>query len=171
MNIIITIVAAIIVITGIFFSQRNRTSFDQGTSFSKVLSESEEQSGEQLEAPSPTNIEEGKSSGVGTITKSPTPTYFQTNLSDYKYPNSQTVSSTANSLLLNSPDNSDTITDWYKEKIRGEGMNVKTFVTTKTNDNVLNKLVGADGNKEIRIEIKKEAGNGDVEISVKIEYF
>jgi len=41
-------------------------------------------------------------------------------------------------------------------------------VKTKTNDNVLNKLVGADGKTEIRVEITKPAGNPTTEIKVSI---
>lgn len=167
MSIIATFIAVIIVVVGIFFSQRNRSDFNQSTSTSKVISESEE----QLKPPSPTNVEEDKSSEIPTITKAPTPALSQNKVSDYRYPNSQTISSSSDSLLLNSTDDTDLITNWYKEKIKNEGANVKTFVTTKTNDNVLNKLVGADGEKEIRVEISKEAGESLVKISVTINYF
>ncbi len=50
-------------------------------------------------------------------------------------------------------------------------MNVKTFVTTKANDKVLNKLVGADADKELRVEISKDPGDSLVKISVTIKYF
>ena len=45
-------------------------------------------------------------------------------------------------------------------------MNVKTFVTTKTNGKVLNKLVGAGREGEVIVEISKSAGSGVVEIRV-----
>ena len=53
-----------------------------------------------------------------------------------------------------------------KKKIKAAGMNVNSFVTTKTNGSVLNKLSAADGKTEIKIEIKKQAVDSEVEISV-----
>src|SRR3989344_168617 len=42
----------------------------------------------------------------------------------------------------------------------------KSFVTTKSNDNVENKLVGSNGDLEIAVEIKKAAGSGIAVIKV-----
>jgi len=39
-------------------------------------------------------------------------------------------------------------------------------VTTKSNDNVENKLVGSNGDLEIAVEIKKAAGSGIAVIKV-----
>jgi len=168
MNVAVYIVAVLVVVTGIYFSQKEKV--EQGNEISteeEVLSESDEESDA---------IVEEKEIDIITPTKKPTPTNFpiptqspqSSNLSEYKYPNSQIVSSSSNSLSLESSDNSDSITEWYKGKINSQGMNVKTFVTTKANDKVLNKLVGADGNKEIRIEISKEDIASFVNISVTV---
>lgn len=95
---------------------------------------------------------------------------INTALDNFIYPGSEMVSSNDSSLQLRSSSDVDNITDWYKEKIRSLNMNVKSFVTTKTNDNVLNKLVGANGNSEISVEVKKEPKNNYSEISVSYNY-
>ncbi|MBU0569840.1 hypothetical protein KKB40_03595 [Patescibacteria group bacterium] len=101
-----------------------------------------------------------------TLVLSPAPQLFLEEIFDYQYPNSEIVNSSDNSLLLTSTDETDAIINWYKEKIRNERMSVKTFVTTKINKEVLSKLVGADGEKEIRIEISKTDNSATTEISV-----
>ena len=45
-------------------------------------------------------------------------------------------------------------------------MNSKSFVQTKTNGNVLNKLVGARGDKEIRVGIVKKNDESVTKITV-----
>lgn len=82
------------------------------------------------------------------------------------YPNARVVLQTSSEIRLESPDNPDTITPWYKEKIVAMGMNAKSFVTTKTNGNVLNKLVGANGNGEVRVEIERKEGELSTHIFV-----
>jgi hypothetical protein len=77
-------------------------------------------------------------------------------LNEYRYANSELLSQTASELHLKSLEDTDTVTTWYKEKVRAEGMNIKTFVTTKANEKVLNKLSGASANREVRVEITKE---------------
>lgn len=97
---------------------------------------------------------------------SSTPQTF--NLSDFKYPNSNQSSGSGNNIILESNDNPDLITDWYKEKIRSLGFKSKSFVQTKTNGNILNKLVAASGNREIRVEIEKSANSPKVSINLSI---
>ena len=166
MNIVVTIVAVVLVITGVFVSKISKREI-QTSETSQVLSVEEEIKEEEV---TPTTGSHQTDTPIPTKTPIPsstnTPKPASANLSSFQYPNSQVVSSGENSLILNSIDNADTITDWYKEKIKGEGMSVTSFVTTKTNDNVLNKLVGADGEREIRVEITKEAGSSTVKISV-----
>lgn len=86
--------------------------------------------------------------------------------SDLKYPNSESTGSSIDTFFYESMDDPDTITNWYKEKIRSFGMNTKAFVQTKTNGNVLNKLAAANGNREINIEITKKADESKVKIKV-----
>ena len=168
MNIVVTIVAVVLVITGVFVSKISKREI-QTSETSQVLSVEEEIKEEEV---TPTTGSHQTDTPIPTKTPIPSPTNTpkpaSSNLSSFQYPNSQVVSSSENSLILNSIDNADSITDWYKEKIKGEGMSVTSFVTTKTNDNVLNKLVGANGAREIRVEITKEAGSSTVKISVTL---
>lgn len=96
---------------------------------------------------------------VETPSLTPSPTTSQTlgTKSSLFYPGASIISQSNNEFVLQSSDSPDTITPWYKEKIRSMGMTSKSFVVTKTNGNVLNKLVGADGKNEIRVEISKQA--------------
>ena len=91
-----------------------------------------------------------------------------TELDYFNYPNSETVEKNVSALYLQSADNAKAITDWYKGKIKDFGMSVTSFVTTSTNENILNKLAGAGNGKEINIEIKKVFDESKVSISVSI---
>lgn len=86
-----------------------------------------------------------------------------------KYPNSTVVSQNGSTTIYESSDNADAITDWYKKEIEDLNMNVKSFVTTKTNGKILNKLVGSDGKVEIDVEITKPSEEDTVKISVKFD--
>jgi len=88
------------------------------------------------------------------------------NFSDLKYPSSRQLESSDTSFVFESNDDPDLITNWYKEKIKSLGMNSKSFVQTKTNGNVLNKLVGARGDKEIRVGIVKKNDESVTKITV-----
>ena len=70
--------------------------------------------------------------------------------------------------VYESQDDPDAITQWYKGQIQNMGLGTKSFITTKTNDNVLNKLVGADGGREVRIEITRTSGSSTTEIKVSV---
>ena len=160
--------AAAIVITGIIYSRINRVEINlPQENKEEVLSESDDVTPTPFASPKPFGSEpQGRrpTAEAGT----PTQSTINPNILNYKYPNSQIISTSSNLLSLESFDDSDVITNWYKEKVNSLGMNVKTFVTTKANDKVLNKLVGADGNKEIGIEISKENSESAVKISVTI---
>lgn len=109
-----------------------------------------------------------------TPTSSPIPTPSATviikqevgDLSNFKYPNSSQVGSLENGIKLESSDDPKVITDWYEEKIRSLGFKSKSFVKTNTNGQVLNKLVAASAEKEVRVEIAKSAGSTKVLITV-----
>lgn len=93
------------------------------------------------------------------------------NLSAFIYPGAKILTQTQTSVNLESFEDPEKITNWYKDKIVSLGMNVKSFVTTKTNDKVLNKLAGADGKREINVEISKDSGTSLVKISVSLKNF
>ena len=160
MNVVVYIVAVLVVATGIYISQKEKVK--QGNEISEqveVLSESDDVQNDYISPTTKPNV-----------TSFPTPTQstFNSNILDYKYPNSQIISTSSNTLSLESDDDIDVITDWYKDKINSLGMNVKTFVKTKANEKVLNKLVGNDGNFEISVEISKENTSSSVDIFVTI---
>ncbi len=162
MNTVAIVLALLMVTVGIIFNQRSRiVSRKSIQSSQEVLSQGEGQTEDQHQ----------NKEAVEEVQQTPTPSPIQNELFNYQYPDSQILDSSNSYLLLGSSADSDVITDWYKDKIESEAMNVKTFVTTRANDKVLNKLVGADGNKELRVEISKDPGDSLVKISVTIKYF
>ena len=164
MKIVVIALAAILVFVGAIFARTNQSNEPTFESFEtqEVLSDSSETPESSDITPSPTP----------TSAPTPAPTQTQTPLTDigqFRYPESFIVSSTGTTLSLISSEDTDKITDWYKEKIKNQGMNVKAFVVTKTNDNVLNTLVGADGKREIRVEIKKNSEEQTVRILITVK--
>jgi hypothetical protein len=117
----------------------------------------------ETDAPIPTTkLDEEKTDP----TSIPTPTIQSqnksSNFNDFIYPGA-TNKWNGN---YESGDDPDTITNWYKEKIISTGMNVKTFVTTKTNGNVLNKLAGANSSLSVLVEIEKKEGESITKIII-----
>jgi len=114
------------------------------------------------------------STPIPTITIKPTVTptipvaVASNSLTVYKYPNSTVVSIDNNSMVLRSDDDTGLITQWYKDKIVEKKMSVKTFISTKANDKILNKLNGVSGDEEVEIEISKSDQQSNVEILVKL---
>lgn len=137
------------------------------TNNSEVLSE-------QTAQPSPTNSATPSPTPTSTVTTTPTasstaaPTSTSQPVSNnsYIYPNSKIVSQPGSETVLESSDNPDTITTWYQDKIKSDGFNIKNFVKTKVNGKVENKLAGADGDREINIEITKEVNSQIVVIKI-----
>jgi len=105
-----------------------------------------------------------------TPTLSPTPTNTPSSdnqpVPNFKYPNSTIISQNGSETIYESTENPKKITDWYKDKIKSMKMNVTTFVQTSTNGNVFNKLVGANGEKQVKVEISKQNNNALVKIVV-----
>jgi len=100
-----------------------------------------------------------------TITPSSTQN-SSTTLTDFIYPNANINAQSETSLTLSASDDAQVITDWYKNKIKELGMNTRSFVQTKTNDNVNNVLSAAKGSDEIKVTITKKAGDQQVSIVV-----
>lgn len=90
-------------------------------------------------------------------------------ISKFQYPGASVSSSSNNKLELTTNDSPKTVTDWYKNTINQTGMNVKSFVTTSTNDNVVNKLVGANGNDEVRVDITRAPNDTATTIIVELK--
>lgn len=96
----------------------------------------------------------------------PQPTFDNQSSFDFKYPNSTIISQNGNEIVYESTDDPKKITDWYKDKINSVGMKATSFVQTSTNGNILNKLVGANANKKVSVEISKQNNNAVVRIVV-----
>jgi len=92
-----------------------------------------------------------------------------TDIGQFRYPEAKVINLTAQSISLESSDNTDNITDWYKDKIESLGVNVKTFVKATTNDKVLNKLAGANNNFEIKVEVSQDSAEAKVRITVTLK--
>lgn len=86
--------------------------------------------------------------------------------SSFIYPGSTVISSSANSYELQTNDDSDAVTSWYKDKINSQSFGARSTVKTKTNGNVLNKI-SASGSTKIEIEIKKEKNSPTTYISIR----
>lgn len=176
MNALGIAVAFIIFVAGVFVGQRAFFTQQIPEKQERVLSEQEgeeenDQTPTQPLVSSPTTPPTGSPTTppTGGPTNTRTPQKEDIELSLFIYPGASVISSTQETASLQSNDNSDAITEWYKEKIKAQGMSVTSFVTTKTNDNVLNKLVGADGAKEVRVEIRKDSGNSLVKIEISLK--
>ena len=104
-------------------------------------------------------------------TPTPTNSINKDNLFFYHYPNTYVVFKNEMELQMESFDNTDIITDWYKAKIEEDNLTAKTFVKTSANDNILNKLVGANSKKEVSIEINKSPGDSKVSIKVILDIY
>ena len=87
------------------------------------------------QTPTPTPIQSGP---IETPAPSPTPNLLpptptsipspQRDMSSFIYPGSIILSQSGNEMTLQSTDDPQTITNWYKEKITSLGMNAKSFV-------------------------------------------
>jgi hypothetical protein len=174
-NIVVIIIAVVFVGAGVFV---NRTdvfdkylqSDDRNTEL--VLSSEDEQNKLKEDEESVVLIEP-------TITLVPSPTktptvsakddnYTLEGISYYNYPNSEIISSSSTRLVLRSKDDTDAITDWYKNKIIERGMGVRNSVKTKANNEVLNKLAGTSSSEKVEIEITKSSDETTATIEVTL---
>lgn len=144
MHIAILIVAIVLVGTGIFMRTRTED---------RILGESV-----PTQTPSPTSMPSPSNTSA--------PTQKSSNLRQFLYPDATISLQSDNSLTLVSSDDAQTITDWYKNKINELGMNTRSFVQTKTNDNLHNVLAAAKSGEEIKVTITKNAGDSQVSIVI-----
>lgn len=160
MEIVITVVALLVFVAGVF-SNRNKFSPPEPPA-----------------PPSPTSVlaETAIPLPIPSIPTPPlVPAFSPTstapasnNLADYIYPGAAVLSSSGQSLSLTSSDNPDQVTNWYKEKIKNMGFSSKAFAETRANDKVLNKLTGDNGQLSIAIEIAKDSAESAVTIQVSL---
>ena len=93
----------------------------------------------------------------------------QMNMSSFVYPGSIILNQSGNKMTLQSTDDPQAITVWYKEKIISLSMKAQSFVQTNTNGNILNKLVGASAGFKVKIQIEKNSSSNITEIKVSLE--
>ncbi|MGE5042265.1 MAG: hypothetical protein ACM3IJ_05195 [Candidatus Levyibacteriota bacterium] len=101
-----------------------------------------------------------------TVLPSPTSVPSATSTSDFIYPGSKILSPENGEMKLQTTDDPATVTNWYKNRIKENGMNTTSFVTTITNGNVDNVLAGAKNGSQIKITITKSPGQNTVLISI-----
>lgn len=154
-------ISIFLVILGAYASRRYQTDTMQGMA-QEVLSEQKEEGQSPTSTPRVTTHPETSQSPPGTLPAS-TP---QTTISIFIYPGATIKTQTQTTLTLESSDDTDKITDWYKDKIKNMGANVKSFINTRANDKVMNKLVGANSELEVSVEISRDPGSSIVKISV-----
>lgn len=95
------------------------------------------------------------------ITSSPPPT-INANDEDRSndqliYPGSTVVKNTAKEIDLQSSNDPEDITDWYKNLLSKMGFSAKSFVQTNANANILNKLSGSDSKEQVLVEIERKS--------------
>lgn len=88
--------------------------------------------------------------------------------SEFQYPNSTIIFQSGNSLTLESNNDPNTITNWYKEKIRAMGMNATAFSQTSVNGNISNKLAGAGSGRKIDVSITKSVNQSKTTIQLTL---
>lgn len=163
MHILVLVVASTVLLTGVIYNSLTG-GFNVSKKESNVLSLAGENE-KDYESTSQPTLAELPSNGIVI-----TPTVYPKTSLDIKffiYPGAETISASPDTISLKSSDSADLITEWYKDRIRVSGMNVKTFVSTKANNKVENVLVGSDSEKTIRIEINKEPSDEDTSVIVR----
>lgn len=127
---------------------------------------------EEKEKLEPTKTEEVKSETTTSsvkiiITSTPTKESSEKpSSSNYIYPNATVLSQSENEIHLETSDSTQSVTDWYKNYISENNMNTTSFVTTNTNDNILNRLAGSGNGQKIDVEIQKNSGESTTKVKI-----
>ena len=139
--------------------------FSENLEINKVEKEQEKSIKKITNTPIPTTTPIKSSP---TLSQAPANSTPLESINNFIYPNSSNITGDENLLSMESLDQPQIITDWYKEKIKAMGMKATTFVQTTTNGNVLNKLAGANNSFGIVVEIKK--GKDDTKTSIRLTF-
>ncbi|OGH37811.1 MAG: hypothetical protein A2905_00170 [Candidatus Levybacteria bacterium RIFCSPLOWO2_01_FULL_36_10] len=91
---------------------------------------------------------------------------FSKYLSGFKYQGSVLVDRSNNAMVLQSGDNINVITNWYKKKLQNLNMTIQKSVKKQTKDNTFNKLVASDGKNQINVEISKRTTEKNTTINI-----
>ena len=87
---------------------------------------------------------------------------------DFAYPGASLLENRANTTIYQTGDLPTAVTAWYKGEINRRGMSTTSFIQTSTNDNILNKLVGAKNNATVAVEISRAAADSKTKITVTL---
>jgi len=90
-------------------------------------------------------------------------------INSFVYPGSEVKIIEINKVEMQSKSDPQVITDWYKEKIRGLGMRVNSFIQTNANGNVLNRLVSQNAEFKIDINITRKSNEENTRIEVSFK--
>lgn len=94
---------------------------------------------------------------------------LQKDIKNFIYPGSIILKQSQKEMTLQSSDDPSVITNWYKEKITNLNMNAKSFVQTNSNGHVVNKLIGANTEFKVTIEIERNSSSSISSIKVSIK--
>jgi hypothetical protein len=109
-----------------------------------------------------------KEGSTPTTIPEPTVSSGSINLSDFQYPGARIVASTDKSLSLESTDDPDKVSDWYKEKLKQKNYNAKSIVETSTNGMILNKFQASGSPGTVTIEITKDANSSTTSVKISM---
>lgn len=118
-------------------------------------------------SPSPSAFIESFSTASPEAKKKP-PKFYESELNEFRYPNSELIQSGDNSNSLESSDDSQIVTNWYKNKIINSSMEIKTFIQTNANEKIVNRLAGSDIKRKVEVEITKENDQSKTKIFINI---
>ena len=161
MHIVITGIALLLLIAGIIFNQ-SKLEAPVEVQKNEVLSEETENSSDDSE-----KEEETETSGPIGLENKPDPN-IPSSLTNFYYPGAYVNSSSTEKLELESSDDPNKMTDWYKNKISSLGLHTQTFMKTNANGKVLNKLAGVNGSIEFQIEISKNTTDSRTKITITV---
>lgn len=172
-SVILTFTAAIIFVAGILLNQ-NHDPEDLFNDLDKtqVLSEETQNDDQQKDKIDQSDIQIVGEDSLDSVTHNSEQDQLQKDsasnvrLDQFIYPNSSVTSRTDDQLIIESFDDPKQITDWYKQRLESYDMNINSFVTTKTNGNIINQLVSSDGVIEIKVKIESSAEENKVIIEI-----
>jgi hypothetical protein len=121
---------------------------------------------------SPVPSQTSASHAIATVLPHSTPlpvkNTIQSNSNDFIYPDSTLISSSPEKISLSSTDNPDTITNWYKDKLKSMNFNINSFITTRANQKTQNKLVSSDSRNSYVVDISQQNTSNPVYITISI---
>jgi len=87
-------------------------------------------------------------------------------LKKFIYPGAEITKQSPNNILFQTSSDIVVVTNWYEEKVSELGFSATSVIRTNTNGQVLNKIVAANSEYEIVIEIQNQQGVTSVKIDI-----